>query len=153
MSMLNRAIQEYSRGLMKRRGILVLVWTIILGVNTWTENLGDLLRLHSIGFKWNPSPNYLSFFYFEDISEIHSHFIIVKIGHFIGFAIFDLLIFNWTRNHKWSLVLSISFAVLTEILQLFFGRDGRLYDVIIDSLGVFTVYSILKYTRMADHLN
>ncbi|PWT99398.1 MAG: hypothetical protein C5B52_10680 [Bacteroidetes bacterium] len=30
-------------------------------------------------------------------------------------------------------------------LILFLGRDGRLYDLMIDSLGVITVYYILKH--------
>lgn len=122
----------------------VIIWGIILLLHTWTSNLGLLLRDQTVSFKWLVSPNYLSFFYLQDISTIHHYFIIVKTGHFIGFAIFDYLLYRWLKNHKWSMLISITFALMTEILQLYFGRDGRLYDLVIDSLGILTVYFILK---------
>lgn len=122
----------------------VIIWGIILLVHTWTSNLGLLFRDQAISFKWVVSPDYLSFFYLQDISTIHHYFIIVKTGHFIGFAIFDYLLYRWLKNHKWSIMISITFALMTEILQLYFGRDGRLYDLVIDSLGILTVYFILK---------
>jgi hypothetical protein len=114
-------------------------------MDTWTDNLGALIRFQSLGFKWVSSPNFWSFFYWADISKIHHNFVIVKIGHFIGFGIFDLLLFHWKSSHKEALGISFTFALLTEILQLFFGRDGRLYDLIIDSLGAISVYFLVKY--------
>jgi VanZ family protein len=124
--------------------IPVIIWGIILLLHTWSSNLGALLRYQTISFTWVASPNYLSFFYLQDISTIHHYFIIVKTGHFVGFAIFDYLLFKWLRNHKQSLVLSISFALMTEILQLYFGRDGRMYDLVIDTMGIYSVYFLLK---------
>jgi hypothetical protein len=137
-------LKEYIRILLKKKLLLVIIWGCILALNTWTENLGDLLRLQSIGFRWISSPNYLSFFDFTDITRIHHDFVVVKTGHFIGFAIFDLLLFNWKKNHKVAIAIAVVFALTTEVLQLFMGRDGRLYDLMIDSLGVMTVYYILK---------
>lgn len=127
-----------------KRFYYVLVWGLFLGLDTWTDNLGNLLRFESIGFRWIPHPNFWSFFYWFDLSKIHHHFVIVKIGHFLGFAIFDFLLFRWRNIHKEALVISFTFALLTEILQLFFGRDGRLYDLMIDSLGAMTVYFVVK---------
>src|SRR5207253_7797949 len=96
---------------------LVIVWGMFLGMDTWTDNLGALLRFHAIGFKWVSSPDLFSFFYLTDISKIHHNFVIVKIGHFLGFGIFDLLLFNWKQSHKEALGISFTFALLTEILQ------------------------------------
>ncbi|MEH7119234.1 VanZ family protein [Neobacillus vireti] len=120
--------------------LLVIIWGLFLGINTWSENLGNLLYHQSIVFKWDSSPDYLSFFNFYDISKIHQYFIVVKLGHFLGFLILDLLLFNWLKNHQKALVVSLIYALLTEVLQLYFGRDGRLYDLMIDSLGVAVVY-------------
>lgn len=136
-------LKVYIKALLKKKLLLVIIWGCILALNTWTDNLGDLLRLKSIGFRWISHPNYLSFFNLLDITRIHHNFVIVKAGHFIGFAIFDFLLFNWKRDHKTAIVTSVIFALTTEILQLFMGRDGRLYDLIIDSLGVITVYFLL----------
>ncbi|MEH7438588.1 VanZ family protein [Neobacillus drentensis] len=124
--------------------IPVIIWGFIILLHTWTSNLGALLRNQTFSFTWIVSPDYLSFFYLQDISTIHHYFIIVKTGHFVGFAIFDYLLFKWLNNHKRSLVISISFALITEILQLYFGRDGRMYDLVIDTLGILTVYFLLK---------
>jgi hypothetical protein len=141
----------YMRNFMNDKLILVIIWGVILGINTWTANLEALLHLRAISFKWISSPYFLSFFYLEDISNIHTHFIMVKLGHFLGFAVLDLLLFNWTKSHKWSLMISIFFALLTEILQLFFGRDGRLYDLMIDSLGAIAVYFLRKIHFKIDY--
>lgn len=121
-----------------------MVWVLFLGLHTWADNLGALIRFLSLDFKWDSSPDFLSFFYWDDISKIHHYFVIVKLGHFIGFGIFDLLLFNWRKSHKEALIFSLFFALFTEALQLFFGRDGRLYDVIIDYLGAISVYFIIK---------
>ncbi|NRD76771.1 VanZ family protein [Bacillus sp. BRMEA1] len=142
--MLDEKIYRNIRKLLKKRVLLVVIWGLILAVHTWTDDLGSLLRLQSIGFKWVPSPHYMDFFNLDDITQIHRYFIIVKTGHFLGFALFDFFLFNWIRSHKWSLAISVAFALTTEILQLFFGRDGRLYDLVIDSSGAFLVYYLLK---------
>jgi glycopeptide antibiotics resistance protein len=147
-SMPQNKIYENMKKLLKKRFLLVVVWGLILALHTWTDDLGSLLRLQSIGFKWVPSPNFLAFFNLDDITKIHKYFVIVKTGHFLGFAMFDFLLFNWKRSHKWPLAISFAFALTTEILQLFFGRDGRLYDLVIDSLGAITVYFILKSNKL-----
>ncbi|MBM7690787.1 VanZ family protein [Peribacillus deserti] len=124
--------------------LLVILWGLFLGLHTWTDNLRALLTNQSITFTWVAKPDFISFFYLTDIALIHQYFIIVKLGHFFGFAIMDLLMFNLTRNHRNAVVVSVALAFLTEILQLYFGRDGRLYDVVIDCLGVWMVYILLK---------
>jgi VanZ family protein len=45
---------------------------------------------------------------------------------------------NWLRHRPSSLLVSILFALATEIIQLYLNRDGRLYDVLIDSAGALT---------------
>ncbi|MNE90246.1 VanZ like family protein [compost metagenome] len=65
-------------------------------------------------------------------------FITRKIGHFVGFAIFAMLLYRINRSYIKSIVWSIAFAVSTEIFQLYFGRDGRIYDMVNDSAGIVT---------------
>lgn len=134
----------------------VLLWGIFLGIHTWTENLEALLQFQSIKFEWHSSPNFLEFFNFYDIRLIHPHWFWIKLGHFTGFAIMDVLLFIWLKNHKQSILISVAFAFITEVLQLFFGRDGRLYDLLIDSFGVLSVYYLLKksaiFQKIISHL-
>ena len=127
--------------------LLVILWGLFLLLNTWTESIERLIYLHSFGFRWVSNPDFLSFFYFHDFTLIHPEFIKVKFGHFIGFAIMDILLFNLLRSHKYSIVLSIIFAFLTEFLQLFFGRDGRFYDLAIDSFGIISVYFLVRWLK------
>ncbi|MEH7074906.1 VanZ family protein [Neobacillus drentensis] len=130
--------------------IMIILWGLFLLVNTWTESIERLIYLHSFSLKWVSNPNFMSFFNFHDITLIHSEFIKIKLGHFIGFAIMDYLLFNLLRNHKYSIGLSTIFAFLTEFLQLFFDRDGRFYDLVIDSLGIISVFFILKERNLDD---
>ncbi|WP_409295868.1 VanZ family protein [Peribacillus sp. SCS-26] len=129
---------------MKIKVLLVIAWSLILLTHTLTNDLGELLRNRSVYFSLDPNPNFRSFFYLTDIALIHQFFIIVKLGHFFGFAVLDFLLFNLTRSHRKSILLSLSMAILTEVLQLFFGRDGRLYDIVIDGMGILLVYWWLR---------
>lgn len=128
---------------------MIFFWAIFLSINTWTKDLESLLDFHYVGFVWDPSPNFWSFFYFYDINLIHPDFMFIKTGHFIGFAIMDLLIYNLIRSHKVSIGVSVTFAFGTEFLQLFWGRDGRLYDLLIDTFGILTVYFLIKTLKKA----
>ena len=74
-----------------------------------------------------------------DFQWASNDWILRKIGHFIGFFILALLASNFGK-YKSAFYLCIIYAALTEILQLFFFRGGRIYDVINDSLGVLLAY-------------
>jgi hypothetical protein len=128
--------------------VIIILWGLFILLNTWTESIERLIYLYDFGFRWESNPNFLSFFYFDDITQIHQEFITVKLGHFIGFAIMELLLFNLLKSHKYSIGISIVFAFITEFFQLFFGRDGRFYDLLIDSLGILAVFLIIKKTSV-----
>ncbi|WP_416828291.1 VanZ family protein [Ectobacillus polymachus] len=149
MDLIPKRTETYRHQSKKKQGqlVLVIVWGLFLCMNIFAENLDSLLTLRSLDFHWNSSPNYMSFFNMVDITEIHSYWFLVKSGHFIGFAIMNLLLYNLLGSYKKSIAITISFAVGSEVLQLFFGRDGRLYDVVIDSMGVLTEYYFLRKIR------
>ena len=123
--------------------MLVILWGLFLLLNTWTKSLEQFIDFQSISFQWNPHPNFAGFFYFGDFTLIHEDFVAVKLGHFIGFALFDLLVYGLLKNHRRAVMLSFGFAFITEFFQLFLGRDGRLYDLGIDTLGIISVYFIM----------
>jgi VanZ family protein len=127
------------------RFVPVLLWAAVLFVFTCTVSLGLLVRHHFIIFAFNPDPNFREFFQMKDIRTVHQVWYVVKLGHFLGFAILDLLLYNWLRRKNATVVIAILFALATEIFQLYFNRDGRLYDVIIDSLGILFSYCLIKW--------
>ncbi|WP_186445522.1 VanZ family protein [Paenibacillus cremeus] len=129
------------------RYFAVIGWAVILGVLTCDLSLNGLFYRQAIHFSINPHPDFFELFKL-DLRFVHSHWTIIKLGHFIGFAIMDALLWNMTRKRGASALLSIAFAVSTEILQLYFNRDGRIYDMLIDSAGVLASYYIPLIHRM-----
>ncbi|QSF47347.1 VanZ family protein [Paenibacillus tianjinensis] len=110
-------------------GIVLLIFTCAANSTFWST--GVLPYFH-----WTPSPDYHHLLVM-DLYHTKAY-IIRKIGHFSGFCIFGILLYRITRSYGKSIFWSIIFAVTTEIFQLYFGRDGRLYDMVIDSAGILT---------------
>ncbi|MGN7455070.1 VanZ family protein [Paenibacillus pasadenensis] len=121
----------------------VLAWAGLLLMLTGTESLRQLLLHRELVFSFDLSPDFRPFFHWADIRSIHSEWLLVKLGHFLGFAVLDLLLMLWLGRKLPALALSLLFALATEALQLFQHRDGRLYDVIIDLSGALTAAFLL----------
>lgn len=70
-----------------------------------------------------------------------------------------VLFYRRSKSTVLSILVSIAFALLTELLQLYFGRDGRLYDVAIDSAGVLLgamvvqIVNRIKFDRNLSNAN
>lgn len=123
--------------------MITLLWSLFLLVSTWTSSLEQFLDFQAIDFRWNWHPDFAVFFYFGDFTLVHEDYVAVKLGHFMGFAVLDLLLFTLVKNHRLAIVISFVFAFLTEFLQLFLERDGRLYDLGIDTFGIVSVYALV----------
>ena len=117
------------------RLLLVIIWAFILGVLTCNISLNAIFYHNYVNFYINPHPHYSELFKI-DFKLVHTHWLIVKIGHLVGFAIFDFLLYYLTKRRILSAFITIVYAIATEILQLYFYRDGRIYDMVIDSMGV-----------------
>lgn len=116
--------------------IAVIVWALVLFVLTCTWNLGLLLHQGMLLFDWVPHPDFADLAIVEDTEFINPHYLFQKVGHFVGFGFLAILLMSITRNRKKAFFLAFLYAVLTEILQLYFARDGRFLDMGIDSLGI-----------------
>ncbi|UQZ33138.1 hypothetical protein C2I18_05935 [Paenibacillus sp. PK3_47] len=114
--------------------VLVLIWGFILFVFTCAGDSGFWSAGDLPYFHWKGTPDFHKML-LTDL-KLTPGYIIRKIGHFSGFAILAGLILHMSKKVSVSLVLSVGYAIFTEVLQLYFGRDGRLYDVGIDSAGV-----------------
>src|SRR4051812_48395736 len=116
-------------------------WCVCLFIGTCTANFDSFILYQRIQFIFHSHPDWEELFILTNIFSSKS-MLIQKIRHFCGFFILSLLL-NYRSNNKTGLYLSIGYAVLTEILQLYFGRDGRIGDVFIDSAGIFIAYAII----------
>ncbi|WP_213646223.1 VanZ family protein [Paenibacillus lautus] len=120
------------------RIVLTIIWALALFIFTCSVNFNLLIQYHIIDFQLNPNPDWSELLRL-DFQWASQDWILRKIGHLFGFFILALLASNFGK-YKSAFYLSIIYAALTEILQLFFFRGGRIYDVINDSLGVLLAY-------------
>ncbi|KOR76602.1 VanZ family protein [Paenibacillus solani] len=134
------------------RIMLTFLWAIALFIFTCSVNFHHLISDHVVEFQFNPSPDWSELLR-QDFQWNSSDWRLRKIGHFFGFFVLALLASNFGKR-KSAYYLCVAYAGLTEILQLFFFRGGRIYDVINDSLGILLAYLlclILLRKRINSH--
>ncbi|WP_245894444.1 VanZ family protein [Planomicrobium soli] len=100
-----------------------------------------------IEFEFDPQPSFSELIIFSDIDFLDSFYFIQKTGHFISFGLLYVFVLNWLNNWKQALIICAVFAVSSEVLQLYFQRNGRLFDAFIDLCGIFLAYSICRYLK------
>ncbi|WP_052675994.1 VanZ family protein [Paenibacillus sp. IHBB 10380] len=138
------------------RIILTVIWAFVLFVFTCSVNLHLLIKYHIVDFHFNPIPDWSELFRL-DFQWTNHDWVQRKIGHFFGFFILALLASNFGK-YKSAFYLSVFYAALTEILQLFFFRGGRVYDIASDSAGILFAYLLClilfrKSSRRTRYIN
>ena len=118
------------------RMIVLLLFAILIFLLTCTENVHELILYQQLHFQINPYPDLHTFLAFTGYSFSSPHYITQKIGHGIFFFLFAVLLSRVMQNSIHVIILSIGYAFVTEIAQLYFSRTGCLLDVFYDSLGV-----------------
>ncbi|WP_231574920.1 VanZ family protein [Paenibacillus sp. FSL R7-0273] len=108
-------------------GIVLFIFTCAADSSFWSKGVMPYFNL-------TPDPDFYNLLQMD--IRYTKLFITRKIGHFVGFAIFGMLLYRINKSYIKSIVWSIVFAVSTEIFQLYFGRDGRIYDMVNDSAGI-----------------
>ncbi|MFD1952819.1 VanZ family protein [Paenibacillus thailandensis] len=120
------------------RILLTLVWAIALFIFTCSVNFRLLIEHHYVHFMFNPNPDWSELLDL-DLDFADSDWLLRKIGHFVGFGILAVLASDFGK-YRTAIAYSILYAAFTEVLQLFFFRGGRIYDVINDSAGILLAY-------------
>ncbi|WP_286229742.1 VanZ family protein [Neobacillus mesonae] len=117
------------------RGFLIVVWAAAILICTCTASFNGLMANGEVSFHLNPAPNFSELLAQPPV-EIASGFLVHKFGHLFAFFIFTILLQKKFQSKRAIFFLATFYAVLTEFLQLYFKRDGRLFDVGIDAAGI-----------------
>jgi VanZ family protein len=126
------------------RFILVLIWTVLIFIFTCSVRLEDLYENFTIMFRFQPKPD-LNEILLSLPKSVGADFVLRKIGHGLCFFIFTILLAR-IINNKWAVfIISFLYAGLTEVFQLFFYRDGRLFDIGFDTMGIIIAMIILSF--------
>jgi VanZ family protein len=119
-------------------------------VATCTSDPHAFLYQQVVSIKIDPSPVFADLFIIGDIPLTSGFYLIQKTAHVLGFGLFYILLLRGFNNMKIAFIISGSYAFLTEVLQLYFSRSGRLVDVGIDLAGICLAYLLCKsFSRSA----
>ncbi len=88
-------------------------------------------------------------FAFFEIYQLRTEVVIRKVGHLLMFAMWLLFIYIGIKRLKVAVWLTLSLALITEIIQPFFSRDGRLLDVLFNSAGVLLMAFLIHIFLVA----
>lgn len=124
---------------------LTIIWAILVLVGCCTSDPQSFFYNQYVNFNVISTPDFSDLLITNDIQWRSQFYLLQKVGHFSAFAILFFLVFNWIKRYGLTFVLCSVFALMTEVLQLFFNRNGRLYDVGIDMFGMGFAYIVLKY--------
>jgi VanZ family protein len=123
------------------RSVFILVWCGVILVSTCTSSFHDLIHLGVLQFQWDVNPPYLEFF-LPFPSDVSRNLWLQKLGHILAFQFLTILLLMKYQSKFFILLTASSFAALTEFLQLYFHRGGRVFDVGFDLIGIFITLGI-----------
>ena len=125
--------------------IYTLLWAALIIIATCNSDPRAFLFAGAVSFHIEIMPNFRDLLILSDISFESKFYLLQKIGHFLSFGVLYGLLIMWIKRPNQAFVLCAVFALFTEVLQLFFRRNGRLFDVGIDLLGVLLAYQLCMY--------
>ena len=124
--------------------MLIFLWMVAIFIFTCTASFHELVQYGVVRFQWDSHPAFSEFLSPYNLSE---RLLLQKFGHLVVFQILTLLLLMKFKAKFIVLLMSASFATLTEILQLYFIRGGRIFDIGFDLIGVFIALSIASLFR------
>lgn len=117
------------------RGLFTLLWAVAIFILTCTASFTGFLENGEVRFVWDGHPSFAKLLSPLPL-HLSSGFLLQKCGHVFAFLILTFLLQTKYHSKRFIVVLAVSYASLTEFLQLYFSRDGRLFDIGIDLIGI-----------------
>ncbi|MEH7492202.1 VanZ family protein [Neobacillus niacini] len=136
------------------RSWFIFIWCTAILIFTCTSSFYDLIQLGVVRFRWDGQPTF-SDFLSPLPYDLSKGFLLQKLGHIIAFQVLTILLLMKLRSQMMILAMAASFAALTEILQLYFSRGGRAFDIGFDLLGILLTLAIASLFRIkhSDRIN
>jgi VanZ family protein len=116
------------------RTLATISWVMMILLFTCTESMEHLINQRIISFQLNTNPNFSEFLY-PLPTTFDIQFLLRKMGHAISFLILTFFLYLNHLSKKVIFILNFCLATLTEALQLFLHRGGRLFDIGFDVIG------------------
>jgi VanZ family protein len=85
-------------------------------------------------FKWRAEPDMSEFL--APMPPLSEAFVLQKVGHILVFFLLSVLFVLAFHSIRNALFICLLYGFLTEFIQPFFSRGGRLFDVWINGVGV-----------------
>lgn len=124
--------------------LAALLWAAGILIVMCTSSAQAFMYEQVLNYEFNFTPDPSDLFITSDVDLTDAFYLLQKAGHILSFGILYMLVFNWLRNHYKAFVLCILFAFCSEVLQLFFERNGRLFDVGVDLIGILVAVAIIR---------
>jgi VanZ family protein len=138
------------------RSLFIFIWCTTILIFTCTSSFDDLIQSGVLRFRWEGHPTF-SDFLSPLPYDLSKGFLLQKLGHIIVFQVLTILLLMKFRSQMMILTMAASFAALTEILQLYFNRGGRAFDIGFDLIGILLALAIVSFFRIKHsghiHLN
>lgn len=132
---------RYKGGYVMNR-LLLAGWIFFILLSVCTESFSGMVVSQTVAFHFQPHPD-LSQFLVMDFTELTvPEAFIQKIGHAFSFFVLTYLLWKQRGSIRSAAAGSFAFAFFTEVLQLFFSRNGCIRDVLIDAVGIGLFYGL-----------
>ncbi|MBP2075879.1 VanZ family protein [Oceanobacillus polygoni] len=124
---------------------LVVLWMVFILIETCTNDVHAFIHEFSVSFTFQPKPVWQDFTLFYPIEQI-SEFEVV--AHFLLFFGLTLLLADINVRLRTTILISVSYAILTEFLQMYFNRGAELYDIMANIMGIMVAVCIIGVYRV-----
>lgn len=124
--------------------LLTFLWAGFIFVAACTSNAHAFLYEQVVQFTFEFAPNFMDLLITSDIHLTNEFYLIQKAGHMFTFGILYFLHYLWVKKLGTAFILTGIFAAFSEVLQLYFNRNGRLFDVGVDFVGIFVAFLFCK---------
>ncbi|WP_197046687.1 VanZ family protein [Oceanobacillus salinisoli] len=124
--------------------LLAILWAVFIFIVTCTSDVHAFVHDFNVSFTFESNPNWKISAFFEPIEQVS---LFEVIGHFFMFFIFTLLLAASIKL-RISIVIAVSYTILTEYVQMHFGRGAQLYDIIANLIGVTLALGMVVFGKI-----